>query len=103
MPPGDGDGAAAASGLDPVIHPIPRLKICALLDPVAEEEFSVLRDLLGVSDSALSKQLSALVDAGYVVQRRATRAGRVRVWTGLTSEGRRAFRGHVAAITGLTR
>lgn len=88
--------------LDAVIHPLPRLRICALLDPVTEEEFAVLRELLGVSDSALSKQLAALSDAGYVEQRRALRAGRSRVWTRLTPQGRRAFRSHVAALTELT-
>ncbi|MBZ2195303.1 transcriptional regulator [Occultella gossypii] len=87
--------------LDPVIHPIQRLRICALLDPVTEEEFAALRDLLETSDSALSKQLSALAGAGYASQRRATRGGRSRVWVQLTPAGRRAFHGHVAALTAL--
>ena len=84
--------------LDPVIHPIQRLRICALLDPVTEEEFAALRDLLATSDSALSKQLSALADAGYVEQRRAARSGRSRVWVRLTKPGRQAFRDHLAAL-----
>lgn len=87
--------------LDPVIHPIPRLRICALLDPVTEEEFSTLRDLLGTTDSALSKQLTTLADAGYVAQRRAARGGRSRVWVALTASGRRAFRQHLEALTAL--
>jgi DNA-binding MarR family transcriptional regulator len=87
--------------LDPVIHPIPRLRICALLDPVTEEEFSTLRDLLGTTDSALSKQLTTLTDAGYVAQRRAARGGRSRVWVTLTVAGRRAFRQHLEALTTL--
>lgn len=87
--------------LDPVIHPIPRLRICALLDPVTEEEFGSLRDLLGITDSALSKQVATLADAGYVAQRRAVRGGRSRVWVMLTDSGRRAFRGHVAALRAL--
>lgn len=86
------------SALDPVIHPLPRLRICALLDPVTEEEFAALRDLLTTSDSALSKQLAALADAGYVSQRRAVRAGRSRVWVQLTPAGRRAFHGHMVAL-----
>lgn len=91
------------TGLDPVIHPLPRLRICALLDPVTEEEFAALRDLLATSDSALSKQLAALADAGYISQRRAVRAGRSRVWVQLTPAGRRAFHGHLAALGDLAR
>lgn len=87
--------------LDPVIHPIPRLRICALLDPVTEEEFATLRDLLETTDSALSKQLTTLADAGYVTQRRAARAGRSRVWVSLTAAGRQAFHRHLAALTAL--
>ena len=99
--PGPAPGGEARPSLDPVVHPIPRLRICALLDPVAEEEFGALRDLLEVSDSALSKQLAVLVDAGYVEQRRAVRAGRSRVWLRLTGPGRRAYRGHLAALRAL--
>ncbi len=93
-----GTEPGALPALDPVIHPIQRLRICALLDPVTEEEFAALRDLLGTSDSALSKQLSALANAGYVEQRRATRSGRSRVWVCLTKAGRQAFHHHVAAL-----
>jgi DNA-binding MarR family transcriptional regulator len=89
------------AALDPVIHPIQRLRICALLDPVTEEEFATLRDLLEMTDSALSKQLSTLAAAGYLSQRRATRGGRSRVWVQLTPTGRRAFRNHVAALSAL--
>ena len=92
---------AVLPSLDPVIHPIPRLRICALLDPVTEEEFSTLRDLLEMTDSALSKQVATLVDAGYVSQRRAARGGRSRVWVGLTVSGRRAFRRHIASLAAL--
>lgn len=89
------------SELDPVIHPIPRLRICALLDPVTEEEFSTLRDLLGTTDSALSKQISTLAEARYVEQRRASRGGRSRVWVALTNSGRRAFRQHLEALAAI--
>lgn len=95
------DGAAAPggfAGLDPLIHPLQRIKICAFLDPVEEEEFGELRNLLETSDSALSKQLSVLTEAGYVEQRRTSRGGRSRVRVRLTPAGRRAFRGHLDAL-----
>jgi DNA-binding transcriptional ArsR family regulator len=61
--------AGPAPQLNCVIYPIHRLRICALLEPVTEEEFSVIRDLVGVSDSVLSKHVSALREAGFVSQR----------------------------------
>lgn len=88
-----------AGRLDSVIHPIPRLKICAILHPVSEEEFAEIRDLLGMSDSALSKQLSVLADAGYIAYRRAILRGRRRVWVRLTPQGRVIFRDHLKAIS----
>ena len=92
----------SAPGLDSVIHPLPRLRICALLEPVKEEEFATLRDLLETTDSALSKQLSTLTKAGYVAQRRAPRGGKSRIWTRLTPTGRLAFQKHLAALAALT-
>ena len=94
----EGVAATGDSTFDPVIHPPHRLRICAALEPWDEYEFSALREVVGVSDSVLSKQLSILMDARYVAQRRATREGRQRVSLRLTDEGRRAFAGHVRAL-----
>lgn len=99
----DPSGLTALNGLDPLIHPLQRIRICAFLDPVEDEEFGELRDLLGTSDSALSKQLSALTEAGYIEQRRASRGGRSRVRVRLTPRGRRAFRRHLDALAALAR
>lgn len=81
-----------------VIHAPNRLRICAALDPMEEVEFAWLRDTLGVSDSVLSKQITVLVEAGYVAQRRAVRETRQRVWLRLTKQGRAAYRAHVVAL-----
>lgn len=83
--------------LDPVIHPTHRLKVCAMLDVGTTIEMAALRDALGVSASVLSKQIAALVDAGYVSQKRSHVDSR-RVWVSLTTSGSRAYRGHVAAL-----
>lgn len=87
-----------AAAFDPVIHPTHRLRICAALEPWDEYEFSALREVIGVSDSVLSKQLAVLMDARYITQTRATRDGRQRVSLRLTDLGRAAFRGHVRAL-----
>ncbi|MFK7846522.1 MAG: winged helix-turn-helix domain-containing protein [Rhodothermales bacterium] len=84
--------------LDPVIHAPNRLRICAMLAPLEEAEFKVLREELGVSDSVLSKQISQLVDAGYVKIRKAAVNGRQRTWAQLTDTGRNAFDRHIEAL-----
>ncbi len=57
-----------------------------------------MRDRLGMSDSALSKQFSILEDAGYVTIDRLVTNRRRRVRVRLTHEGREAFEGHVATL-----
>ena len=83
--------------LDPVIHPTHRLRICAMLAAGTTLELSVIKDNLDLSPSALSKQVAALVDAGYVKQERLGSDSR-RVWLSMTRQGTRAYRGHVAAL-----
>lgn len=83
---------------DTVIHAPHRLRICAALDSVDEVEFQVLRDVTGVSESVLSKQVKILEDEGYLTTSKATRDGRVRTWASFTKEGKRAYRSHVAAL-----
>lgn len=87
--------------LNTVIHAPNRLRICALLTPLQEAEFRVLRDELGVSDSVLSKHLKQLEEAGYVAFRKGAVNGRQRMWAGLTKAGRKAFSEHVEALNQL--
>jgi DNA-binding MarR family transcriptional regulator len=83
---------------DELIHPSTRLSIVALLAAADWVEFAFIRDQLGMSDSALSKQLSTLEEAGYVHLERPVNDRRRRVSARLTPTGRNAFRGHVAAL-----
>ena len=83
---------------DELIHPSTRLSIVALLAAADWAEFSFVRDRLELSDSALSKQLSTLEEAGYVDIERPVRDRRRRVRARLTPAGRAAFDGHVAAL-----
>ena len=84
--------------LDPRIHDPVRLQLVTALSAVSEAEFATLRAALEVSDSVLSKHISALADAGYVRSRKGVQAGRRTTWIGLTSAGREALREHVAAL-----
>jgi DNA-binding MarR family transcriptional regulator len=80
---------------DELIHPSTRLSIVSLLAAADWADFGYIRDQLALSDSALSKQLSTLEQAGYVTVDRSIRR---RVRARLTTDGRAAFQGHVAAL-----
>lgn len=90
------------AGLNPLIHPLVRLKLCALLTATSDAEFGELRDLLGISDSYLSKQLSILAEAKYVQVKQVSAAGRRKVRASLTPLGRSAFTSHIEAIKRLS-
>jgi DNA-binding MarR family transcriptional regulator len=83
---------------DELIHPSTRLSIVALLASADWIDFAFVRDRLGLSDSALSKQFATLEAAGYIVVERVVNDRRRRVRVRLTSVGRAAFDGHVAAL-----
>jgi DNA-binding MarR family transcriptional regulator len=83
---------------DEIIHPSTRLSIVALLAAADWVDFAFVRDRLGLSDSALSKQFTTLEQAGYVTLERPVTGRRRRVQVRLTPAGRDAFRGHVAAL-----
>jgi DNA-binding MarR family transcriptional regulator len=83
---------------DAFIHPSTRLSIVALLAAADWTDFAFVRDRLGLSDSALSKQFTTLQDAGYLVIERPLSNRRRRVRVRPTDSGRSAFDGHVAAL-----
>ncbi|MBO3736888.1 transcriptional regulator [Actinoplanes flavus] len=84
-------------GFNELLHFPVRLSIVSLLAPAVHVEFSFLREATGLSDSALSKQLTSLQEAGYVEVRRTGR----RATAALTAEGRRALAEHAAALRAL--
>jgi DNA-binding MarR family transcriptional regulator len=81
-----------------LIHAPLRLQICAMLSPVRSLPFAEIRDSLEVSDSVLSKHLSALAEAGYVDVSRVRADARSRRQVTLTRTGRAALRAHLAAL-----
>ncbi|MFI5493215.1 winged helix-turn-helix domain-containing protein [Actinoplanes sp. NPDC051859] len=89
---------AVSRGFNDIIHPQPRLSIMAMLAAAERLEFGYIRDSIGLSDSALSKQLSTLEQAGYLEIKK-SHLGRVR-WTyvQLTHGGRLALGAHVHAL-----
>ena len=87
--------------LDPHLQAPARLKLVTMLSAVTEAEFAMLRDRLDVSDSVLSKHLSALSDAGYLKVRKGRLSGRRTTWVSLTACGRKAVTAHVAVLRAL--
>jgi len=83
---------------DELIHAPTRLAIVSLLAASEWAEFKFIRDSLSLSDSALSKQLSTLEEAGYVEIRKGFVGKRPRTSAALTRAGRAAFEQHVAAL-----
>ena len=86
------------SNFDTIIHAPNRLQICALLSPLEQVEFRVIRDELGVSDSVLSKHLKQLEDVDYIKQIKSKVNGRERRWFHLTAKGRKAFELHIKEL-----
>jgi DNA-binding transcriptional ArsR family regulator len=74
------------------------LSIVALLAATEWAEFKFIRDSVRLSDSALSKQLTTLEEAGYVEIRKSFVGKRPRTSARLNSVGRAAFEQHVAAL-----
>ncbi|KXK63506.1 MarR family transcriptional regulator [Micromonospora rosaria] len=87
-----------APRFDELIHAPTRLSLVSLLAATDWAEFRYLREQLDLSDSALSKQLSALEQAGYAEIRKSFVGKRARTSVTLTRRGRDAFAGHVAAL-----
>lgn len=90
-----------SGAIDTVLHAPARLQIAAVLARVDEVEFATLRDITQVSDSVLSKHLSALGEAGYLTIRKAAQDGRQRTWAAFTPQGAKAFKAHMAALQAL--
>jgi len=84
--------------VDEVIHAPTRLAIVSLLAATRWADFKFIRDRAGLSDSALSKQLTILEDGGYVTIRKAFVGKFPRTSVSLSKRGRAAFKGHVSAL-----
>jgi DNA-binding transcriptional ArsR family regulator len=88
----------AQDGIDPLLVDPTRLSIISLLAASRWAEFGFVRDSVGLSDSALSKQISKLQDRGYVEVERGYVGKRPRTWVRIGEDGRSALEAHVAAL-----
>lgn len=86
------------SALDPVLNAPKRLAALALLNSTESVDFGYVRARLGLSDSDLSKQMTALADAGYLTVTKSGRGPGATTTYAITAEGRQAYRHHREAL-----
>ena len=91
-------GPPAAQRLAPLLLDPTRLRIAATLVGAGEVEFGFVRDRVGLTDSALSKQVRTLSDAGLVSLRRERTGPARRAWLRLTPHGRGVLAEHARAL-----
>ena len=98
-----------SSELDPVIHPINRLRICATLYSAGatdsrQMKYSTLAELTELPADTLSKQLKHLEGYGYISRAREYGSTRAKdaVWVTLTEAGTQAYVQHVEALKAIT-
>lgn len=87
--------------LNELIHQTVRLRIMAALvtlDTADEVDFTYLRDLLGVTDGNLGAHLRKLEEAGYISVNKTFVERKPRSFISATTEGRKGFKAHVAAL-----
>ena len=89
------------SDLNEIIHQPIRLRIMAALTTLrqgSEVDFTYLRGLLGVTDGNLGAHLRKLEEAGYIAVTKTFVDRKPRTYVSATTEGRKVFREHVAAL-----
>lgn len=84
--------------LDETIHQPVRLSVMAILAQSKKVDFAFLRDYLELTDSNLSRHLTALESAGYIVIDKVFEGKRPRTWLSLSPAGLTAFEKHVQAL-----
>ena len=90
--------------LNETIHQTVRLRIMAALvtlEPTNEVNFTYLRDLLEVTDGNLGAHLRKLEEAGYIAVNKIFVERKPRTFVSATSDGRRVFQEHVAALVAI--
>ncbi len=88
--------------LDPVIHAPVRLSVMAALVGVDKAQFRTVRDAVEVSDSALSKAVARLEEAGYVAVAKNRDGRQPTTWLSLSPAGEAALTAHLSALSAIT-
>ena len=94
----EGTEESVLTGLDPVLTAPKRLAIMAVLAASSSSDFGFLKAHLGVSDSDLSKQASALESAGYLTISKRGRGRGATTSYAATKAGRSAYHAHRSTL-----
>jgi DNA-binding transcriptional ArsR family regulator len=89
--------------LDPALLDPTRFSIVSLLVATKWADFGFVRDSIGLSDSALSKQITTLARLNYVDVEKGYVGKRPRTWLRLNPTGRQALGRHVASLHEIAR
>lgn len=84
--------------IDALIHSPVRFSLLAALTNLEDADFRYLADLLEVSDSTLSQNLTTLETASLVTVRKEPVGRRTRTWVAITDAGRTAFARHLSTL-----
>ena len=84
--------------LSEVLHQPVRFSIVAALASADSLDFSTIRTAVQITDSALSKQITILEDAGIVGVKKGFVGKRPRTWLHLTTTGRAAWGTHLGVL-----
>ncbi|MFB9775488.1 transcriptional regulator [Brevibacterium otitidis] len=88
----------ATAQLCPLLTNPTRLALVAGLRGCVRADFRTIREQLGVTDSTLSKHVSALEGDGIVAVRKGFVGKRARTWLSLTTAGRKTYDAHMAGL-----
>ncbi|MFF4749428.1 winged helix-turn-helix domain-containing protein [Streptomyces sp. NPDC002514] len=88
----------AEAELSPLLVDPTRLSIVSLLAATQWAEFGWVRDSVGLTDSALSKQVKTLSTSGHIEVRKGYVGNRPRTWLNLSNTGRHALQAHIAVL-----
>ncbi|GAB3842406.1 hypothetical protein GCM10027610_053140 [Dactylosporangium cerinum] len=88
----------ATEGLQQTLLDPTRFSIVSLLAATDWAEFGFVRDTVGLSDSALSKQVATLANLEFVEVVKGYVGKRPRTWIRLSTTGRSALGRHITAL-----
>lgn len=84
--------------LEPELNNPTRLGIVSSLKNRDRAEFKLLRDSLGVSDSVLSRHITALEKAEMIEVKKGYVGKRPRTWVSISKNGSRRLEAHIQAL-----
>jgi DNA-binding MarR family transcriptional regulator len=84
--------------LDNAVHQRTRLGILTVLAGADRVEFTFLRETLALTDGNLSRNLTVLETAGYIVIEKGFEGRRPRTWITATPDGRQALADEISAL-----